>query len=99
MTCLYCGKKLGFFSRYKDTPFCSEEHLRTHQDELERALMERLGSKSTAPTKSLSDLANAPAAPLKSLLGLEAATRVPEKGSRPRRLRCMKIICLNCRIR
>jgi hypothetical protein len=79
MTCLYCGKKLGFFSRYKDTPFCSEEHLRTHQDELERALMERLGSKSTAPTKSLSDLANAPAAPLKSLLGLEAATRVPEK--------------------
>lgn len=50
MTCLYCGKKLGFFSRYKDTPFCSEEHLRSHQDELEHALMERLGSKaSNAP--------------------------------------------------
>jgi hypothetical protein len=48
MTCLYCGKKLGFFSRYKDTPFCSEEHLRLHQDEMERALMERLGSKITA---------------------------------------------------
>lgn len=58
MTCLYCGKKLGFFSRYKDTPFCSEEHLRTHQEELERALMERLGSKSVAPNKSLSDLAS-----------------------------------------
>ncbi len=57
MTCLYCGKKLGFFSRYKDTPFCSEEHLRTHQEELEKALMERLGSKSVAPNKSLSDLA------------------------------------------
>lgn len=48
MTCLYCGKKLGFFSRYKDTPFCSEEHLRAHQDEMERALMERLGSKISA---------------------------------------------------
>jgi hypothetical protein len=48
MTCLYCGKKLGFFSRYKDTPFCSEEHLRSHQDEMERALMERLGSKISA---------------------------------------------------
>ncbi len=48
MTCLYCGKKLGFFSRYKDTPFCSEEHLRSHQDELEQALMERLGSKASA---------------------------------------------------
>ncbi len=47
MTCLYCGKKLGFFSRYKDTPFCSEEHLRSHQDELEQALMERLGSKAS----------------------------------------------------
>ncbi len=48
MTCLYCGKKLGFFSRYKDTPFCSDEHLRAHQDEMERALMERLGSKISA---------------------------------------------------
>jgi hypothetical protein len=86
MTCLYCGKKLGFFSRYKDTPFCSEEHLRTHQDELERALMERLGSKSTAPTKSLSDLANAPAPPLKSMLGLEAATRGPEAAEELERL-------------
>ena len=51
MTCLYCGKKLGFFSRYKDTPFCSEEHLRQHQDELEKALMERLGSKAAQPAK------------------------------------------------
>ncbi len=78
MTCLYCGKKLGFFSRYKDTPFCSEEHLRTHQDELERALMERLGSKSVAPVRSLSDLANIETAPTKSLLGLESATRAPQ---------------------
>ncbi len=79
MTCLYCGKKLGFFSRYKDTPFCSEEHLRTHQDELEQALMERLGSKSIiTPARSLNDLVNAEAAPTKSLLGLEAATRAPE---------------------
>jgi len=53
MTCLYCGKKLGFFSRYKDTPFCSEEHLRSHQEELEQALMERLGSKvATSPSVS-----------------------------------------------
>lgn len=75
MTCLYCGKKLGFFSRYKDTPFCSEEHLRTHQDELEQALMERLGSKSTLPSKSLSSLANMQSPPLQSMLGVEAATR------------------------
>ena len=78
MTCLYCGKKLGFFSRYKDTPFCSEEHLRTHQDELERALMERLGSKLVAPAKSLNDLASVESAPTKSLLGLESATRAPQ---------------------
>jgi len=78
MTCLYCGKKLGFFSRYKDTPFCSEEHLRTHQDELERALIERLGSKAKAPVKSLNDLVNPPEPPpMRSLLGLEAATRMP----------------------
>jgi hypothetical protein len=52
MTCLYCGKKLGFFSRYKDTPFCSEDHLREHQTELEQALIERLGGAGTkgAPT-------------------------------------------------
>lgn len=75
MTCLYCGKKLGFFSRYKDTPFCSEEHLRIHQDELERALIERLGSKAPAPARSLSDLVEDPPAPLKSMLGLENAVR------------------------
>jgi hypothetical protein len=78
MTCLYCGKKLGFFSRYKDTPFCSEEHLRIHQDELERALMERLGSKAKTPQKPLASLAEPPAsAPTstKSLLGLEDAVR------------------------
>lgn len=71
MTCLYCGKKLGFFSRFKDTPFCSEEHLRVHQDELERALMERLGSKSVAPARSLESLANE-APPPKSKMGLES---------------------------
>jgi hypothetical protein len=84
MTCLYCGKKLGFFSRYKDTPFCSEEHLRTHQDELERALMERLGSKAATPAKSLSDLAAASAPPTKSMLGLDAAVRAPEPKPEPK---------------
>ncbi len=74
MTCLYCGKKLGFFSRYKDTPFCSEEHVRVHQDELERALMDRLGSKSIVPARSLEALASE-APPLKSMISLESATR------------------------
>ncbi|GAB4362302.1 MAG: hypothetical protein OHK0021_06370 [Bryobacter sp.] len=61
MTCLYCGKKLGFFSRYKDTPFCSEDHLRLHQDEMEKALMERLGSKLTAqPGRNEQRQENAP---------------------------------------
>lgn len=78
MTCLYCGKKLGFFSRYKDTPFCSEEHLRTHQEELERALMERLGSKSNAPAKSLNDLVSTEAASTRAALDLEATRRVQE---------------------
>lgn len=80
MTCLYCGKKLGFFSRYKDTPFCSEEHLRVHQDELERALMERLGSKSKAPVRSLDSLVNE-APPPKSKMGLESA-RLPEPAAK-----------------
>jgi hypothetical protein len=62
MTCLYCGKKLGFFTRYKDTPFCSEEHLRSHQDELERALMERLGSKAVAPPRDKAKNAPVPVA-------------------------------------
>jgi hypothetical protein len=75
MTCLYCGKKLGFFSRYKDTPFCSEEHLRIHQDELERALMERLGTKTASPAKSLGELGANQATPLQSMMGLESATR------------------------
>ena len=77
MTCLYCGKKLGFFSRYKDTPFCSEEHLRVHQDELERALMERLGSKSVTPARSLRSLDSLvnEAPPLKSMVRPEAAAR------------------------
>lgn len=69
MTCLYCGKKLGFFSRYKDTPFCSEEHLRAHQDEMERALMERLGSKISAQSgqKELSrELPREDASPLET---------------------------------
>ena len=74
MTCLYCGKKLGFFSRYKDTPFCSEEHVRVHQDELERALMDRLGSKSIVPARSLEALASE-SPPLKSMISLESATR------------------------
>ncbi len=77
MTCLYCGKKLGFFSRYKDTPFCSEEHVRVHQDELERALMERLGSKPIVPARSLEDLSRE-ASPLKSMISLESATRLLE---------------------
>ena len=82
MTCLYCGKKLGFFSRYKDTPFCSEEHVRVHQDELERALMERLGSKLTVPARSLE--ANASEAPpLKSTLSLEMATSSLEHVAKP----------------
>jgi len=40
--------------------------------------MERLGSKSVTPARSLNDLVNTEAAPTKSLLGLEAATRTPE---------------------
>lgn len=86
MTCLYCGKKLGFFSRYKDTPFCSEEHLRIHQDELERALMERLGSKAKTPQKPLAALATPPApapTPTKSLLGLEEAVRPVQTAAPP----------------
>jgi len=83
MTCLYCGKKLGFFTRYKDTPFCSEEHLRTHQDELERALMERLGSKAVTPSKSLSDLGAPSSTQTKPMLGLEAALRAPESEAKP----------------
>lgn len=78
MTCLYCGKKLGFFSRYKDTPFCSEEHLRTHQDVLERALMERLGSKAKTPAKPLKDLAEAEPPAVRSMFGLESSLRTPE---------------------
>ena len=77
MTCLYCGKKLGFFSRYKDTPFCSEEHVRVHQDELERALMDRLGSKSIVPARSLEALASE-VPPLKSMISLESAIRALE---------------------
>ncbi len=86
MTCLYCGKKLGFFSRYKDTPFCSEEHLRIHQDELERALMERLGSKAKTPQKPLAALAEPPApapTPTRSLLGLEEAVRPVQAAAPP----------------
>jgi hypothetical protein len=69
MTCLYCGKKLGFFSRYKDTPFCSEEHLRAHQDEMERALMERLGSKISAHAGK-KDLEAPKAEPERAAVGL-----------------------------
>jgi len=76
MTCLHCGKKLGFFSRYKDTPFCSEEHLRTHQDELERALIERLGSKAVAPLRSLSELASVGVS-IKPVAAPEEAPRPP----------------------
>jgi hypothetical protein len=85
MTCLHCGKKLGFFSRYKDTPFCSEEHLRTHQDELEQALMERLGSKSAAPAKSLRDLAHDSPSPIQSMVGLETSLRAEEPKPLPRK--------------
>ncbi len=40
--------------------------------------MERLGSKSVAPARSLNDLASIETAPTKSLLGLESATRAPQ---------------------
>lgn len=79
MTCLHCGKKLGFFSRFKDTPFCSEDHLRIHQEELERALIERLGSKTAPPSRSLHDFAEDSPAPLQSMMGLEAALRTGEQ--------------------
>src|SRR5436190_2238140 len=88
MTCLYCGKKLGFFSRYKDTPFCTEEHLRSHQDELERALLERLGSKAgslqagkipiEAPEETIQDQA-VPTPPRPNPVPAKAKTPIPEK--------------------
>lgn len=83
MTCLHCNKKLGFFSRYKDTPFCSEEHLRAHQEELERALMERLGSKNKPTLKPLQDLSPAQATPASSRLDFASQPRREVQTSSP----------------
>jgi hypothetical protein len=83
MTCLHCSKKLGFFSRYKDTPFCSEEHLRAHQEELERALMERLGSKAKPTPKLLPDLFPAQPSSARSPRNSDSQTRLETTPSLP----------------
>ncbi len=50
MLCRYCKKPLGFLQRMKGQSYCSQDHQRRHEAELERAAIERLQAMKNPPS-------------------------------------------------